>query len=224
MNVSMSVKLGLGKLQFPGQFLIFDSLTKNSCRMKIIKIILLTLLAIAVLLAIVAAVFKKSYSAQAEVVIDRPYSEVYGYVKLLKNQDEFSVWAKMDPEMEKTYRGTDGEVGFVSAWKSENPDVGRGEQEIKAISANRIDYELRFLAPWESTSPGYITFDDMDGKTKVVWVFEGNMPYPMNLMMLMYNIEEMIRTDLQTGLDNLKALLESMPEPEAEEIEEMVEE
>ena len=72
--------------------------------------------------------------------------EVFDYVKYLKNQDNFSKWASMDPDMQKTYRGTDVTVGFVSAWASDNPDVGVGEQEIKAITAGqRIDFELRFI-------------------------------------------------------------------------------
>ena len=51
----------------------------------------------------------------------------------------------MDPDMKKTYRGTDGTVGFVSAWDSEKDDVGKGEQEIiKITDGERIDYELRF--------------------------------------------------------------------------------
>jgi hypothetical protein len=36
----------------------------------------------------------------------------------------------MDPDMKKTYRGTDGTVGFVSEWESNKKDVGTGEQEI----------------------------------------------------------------------------------------------
>ncbi|MBB1268218.1 hypothetical protein [Shewanella sp. SR44-3] len=60
--------------------------------------------------------------------------------------------------MNKTYRGVDGEVGFVSAWASENPDVGVGEQEIIKITPNeRVDFELRFLSPFEAVEPAYMT-------------------------------------------------------------------
>jgi hypothetical protein len=37
---------------------------------------------------------------------------------MLKNQDNFSVWAKMDPEMKKYYRGMGGNPGFVSGGES----------------------------------------------------------------------------------------------------------
>ncbi len=41
-------------------------------------------------------------------------------------------------------------------WSSENEKVGAGEQEIIAIvEGERIDFELRFLAPFRSTDPTY---------------------------------------------------------------------
>jgi hypothetical protein len=70
---------------------------------------------------------------------------VFSYLKLLKNQDNFSVWAKMDPTMTKTFKGNDGQVGFVSAWDSPMKNVGSGEQEILEIEENvKIVSELRF--------------------------------------------------------------------------------
>lgn len=35
--------------------------------------------------------------------------------------------------MKREFRGEDGTVGFVAAWDSENPDAGKGEQEIIGI-------------------------------------------------------------------------------------------
>lgn len=104
-------------------------------------------LAIIVAIPFVTALFiKKDYQVERVIVINQPVNEVFDYLKHLKNQDNFSKWASMDPDMQKTYRGTDVTVGFVSAWASDNPDVGVGEQEIKAITAGqRIDFELRFI-------------------------------------------------------------------------------
>ena len=67
----------------------------------------------------IAAIFvKREYSVEREVVINKPKQEVFEYVKLLKNQDNYSKWAMMDPKMKKEYTGTDGTVGFISAWDS----------------------------------------------------------------------------------------------------------
>jgi len=117
----------------------------------------------------------------------------------------------MDPQMKKTYTGTDAEVGFISAWDSTDKNVGVGEQEIKKISENeRIDFELRFLKPFKALHLAHMsTAKISDNQTKVLWSFEGYMKYPMNLMMLFMNFDKMIGDDLATGLSRLKDNLES---------------
>ena len=100
---------------------------------------------------------------------------------------------------------------LVSAWKSKHPDVGSGEQEITGIdNGKRIDYELRFLEPFESTSSAYMIFDSIDSSKSIIrWGFDGEMDYPMNLMLLFVDMEGELGGDLQEGLDNLKDILES---------------
>jgi hypothetical protein len=53
-----------------------------------------------------------------------------------------------------------------------------------------------------------ITESVSDNQTKVKWGFSGEMKYPMNLMLLFMNMEEMVGKDLATGLQNLKTKLE----------------
>jgi len=192
--------------------------------MKIVKIILFVIVGIVALLAIVAALVPKEYAVEREIVIDKPVPIIFEYTKYLKNQGNFSKWASMDPEMKQSYTGTDGEVGFVSRWESKNPEVGIGEQEILKIMENeRLDYELRFYEPFESTANAFLSFEAQgENQTKVVWGLNSEMPYPMNLFLLTMDMDAMIGNDLQVGLDNLKALMEAMPEP-VEVVEEMAE-
>jgi len=176
--------------------------------MKIIKRILIVLAGIVALLLIVALFIKKEYGVEKEIVINKPKQQVFDYVKLLKNQDNYSFWAMQDPAMKKSYNGTDGTVGFVSSWESEK--MGTGEQEIKKIAeGERLDFELRFLKPFQATDYAYMTTEPVsDNQTKVKWGFNGKMPYPMNLMLPIMNMEKMLGDQLQTGLDNLKSNLE----------------
>ncbi len=93
-----------------------------------------------------------------------------------------------------------GTVGFISSWDSEQKNVGKGEQEIKNIKeGERIDYEIRFIKPFESTAPAYMITEGASNQTKVKWGFQSRMPYPMNLMMVFMDIPGMIGEDLQTG-------------------------
>lgn len=178
--------------------------------MKILKTLGIILAASVVLLLAIAAFAKKEYSVTREATINQPKDKVFAYISQLKNQDNFSVWASMDKDMKKTYRGVDGTVGFVSAWDSKKDDVGAGEQEIKKIlPGERIDYELRFLRPFEAKNDAFLRTEAVDsGKTKVLWGFHAKMPFPMNLMLVFVDFEKMIGKDFETGLLNLKLLLE----------------
>lgn len=178
--------------------------------MKILKRIGIFLLIIIAIPLITALFIDGNYQVERKIQIAKSNKEVFDYIKFLKNQGEYSVWQRMDPKMKKTYTGTDGSVGFVSAWKSKNEDVGVGEQEIvKILEGKRIDFKLRFKEPFEAEDDAYMTTEAMgENKTLVKWGFKGAMPYPMNFMLLFMDMEEMLGKDLQGGLDNLKKVLE----------------
>ena len=177
--------------------------------MKVLVKIILALVGVIALFLVVALFVPSDYYVEREVTINKNKQEVFDYVVLLKNQDNYSVWAQMDPNMQKTFSGEDGTVGFVSAWESDHENVGKGEQEIIGINNDRIDYELRFLEPFEATDNAFLIVEAAgEDQTRVVWGFEGDMPYPMNAMMLFMSMEEQLGPDLAKGLENLKGVLE----------------
>src|SRR5688572_289288 len=178
--------------------------------MKVLKKVLLAI-AILIGLVLITAIFvKKNMHAERVITINKSKAEVYGYIKYLKNQNTYSKWATMDPNMRTDFRGTDATVGFVSAWESDKDDVGKGEQEIKAIKeGERIDYELRFMEPMESKATAYmITEAAGESQTKVKWGFDGRVNYPFNIMCLFMDMEKMVGDDFETGLQRLKTNLE----------------
>ncbi len=177
--------------------------------MKILKKILIGILGLVALVLIVALFVKKEYAVVREITINKAKQEVFDYLKFLKNQDNFSVWAQRDSNMKKEFKGTDGTVGFVSAWDG-NKEVGKGEQEIKKITeGERLDFELRFIEPFEAKDNAYMTTEAVDTvHTKVTWGFDGKMNYPMNLMLVFMDMDKMLGPDLEKGLTNLKGVLE----------------
>ena len=178
--------------------------------MNIFLWIVIVLASIIVLLLLIGVFTKKDYSAGREVIINKPKSLVFDYLRVLKNQNKWSVWGSMDPNMKTRFTGTDGTEGFISAWESDVKNVGAGEQEIlKIVDGERLDYEMRFLKPFKSTSWAFITTTALnENQTKVHWGFNGKMNYPSNLMLVFMNMEKMIGNDFEKGLLNLKAILE----------------
>jgi hypothetical protein len=178
--------------------------------MKIFLGILAVVAGIIVLLLIIALFTKKDYAVQREITINKPKQDVFNYVKFLKNQGNYSVWQKMDPNMKQSFTGTDGTTGFVSAWDSQNKNVGKGEQKINSITEGEsIDMGLHFIKPFDGLADARLATTALaDNQTKVTWSFKSKMAYPMNIMLLFMNMEKMVGNDLGTGLANLKAILE----------------
>jgi hypothetical protein len=177
--------------------------------MNILLTILIIIVALVVLFFIAAALVKKEYTVQKQVIINKNSTEVFDYIKLLKNQRNFNKWAMMDPAAKMNYIGTDGTVGFIYTWDSENKNVGKGEQEIKSITGNtRIDSEVRFEKPFKNVAQIFMeTTAASENQTSVLWAMDGKNPYPMNIMNLI--IPGMLGKDMQTSLDNLKNIMES---------------
>jgi hypothetical protein len=140
--------------------------------------------------------------------IRKPSSDVFNYLKFTRNQDNFSVWNMADPGMKKEQSGTDGEVGFIYRWDSQNKNVGAGEQEITAIiPGKRIDNSIRFFRPMKNTGKTSFIIDDTGkGQTRVTWIFDSPSKFPMVLFSPIF--KKMLGKDLENGLENLKTLLE----------------
>jgi len=167
--------------------------------------------AIVTLFILLAAIAPKKYDVNRKIQINKPVSEVFEYIKYVKNQDHWGPWNSRDPEMKQTEFGIDGTVGFINRWESDHKQVGHGEQEIINIEeGSALETELRFLKPWKSISQGYLRTTDIgEGKTEVTWGFHGVSKIPMNIMMLFFNMDKAVGKDFEEGLANLKKVLES---------------
>ncbi|KAA5548249.1 SRPBCC family protein [Adhaeribacter rhizoryzae] len=175
--------------------------------MKVLAKILIGIAGFIALILIVALFVKKEYTVEREITINKPRTEVFNYIRHLKNQDNYSKWVRTDPNMKKAYRGTDGNVGFVYAWDG-NEKAGQGEQEIKNLTeGEKLEIEVRFIRPFASTAYAPMSTEAVSPtQTKVKWGMTGGNPYPLNLMHLF--IDAVLGPDLETSLGTLKNILE----------------
>ncbi len=190
---------------------VMELSTFKQIKLKAMMIFLYIFGGIIGVLVLLALFAPKKYEVNRSIVINKPRSEVFQYLKYIKNQDEWSPWKNRDPEMQQTFSGEDGTIGFISKWDSDHKHVGAGEQEIVGITHNeQIRTELRFLKPWKSESDAYInTHDATDSATEVTWGFSGTNKVPMNIMMLFYNMDKAVGKDFEEGLAELKIVLEN---------------
>lgn len=171
------------------------------------KKILLALIGVVALVLLIAAIMPKEFKIEKEIVINKPREQVFNYLRMAKNANEWSTWMKKDPNVVQEFKGQDGTVGFINSW-SGNKNVGAGEIETTNITPNeRIDVELRFTKPRKVTNHAYYITQAIDkDQTRVIWGMTGRTPFPFNL--ICYFMHDKVGEEFQNGLNNLKAVLE----------------
>ena len=140
--------------------------------------------------------------------INKDITAVFNFLKQTKNQDLFSVWNMKDPNMKKSYSGTDGTKGFLYAWDSKVKSVGAGSQEITNMTEDsRIDYLMKFIRPMQNTATASFVLNKInEHSTSVTWTFQCPTKFPMSLFAPIF--KNMLGKQLQQSLKNLKSLLE----------------
>lgn len=179
--------------------------------MLLIKILLI-LVSLFIIIAIVALFVKKEYTVKREISISRPVGGVYEYVRYHENQLKFNYWLTVDPDTKtQIIKNEDGHPGSTLVFESANKKVGKGEWEnTNFVENERIDFELRFTAPYAFTATGQLSFlAEGEQKTAVVWELHSGMKWPMNIMLLFMDMDKVIGHDIETTLSNIKRNLES---------------
>jgi hypothetical protein len=175
--------------------------------MNLLIIIILGIAGIIVLLLIIALLLKRQHYVNREIIINAPREKVFDYLKLLKNQDKFNTGSMADSDRIKEFKGTDGTVGYIYAWKG-NKNAGEGEKEIKnIIEGKRIETEIRFVKPMSAIASIIMETESLsDNRTKVNWSNAGTLKYPMNLLVPI--VENHVAKDMDISLTTLKTILE----------------
>ena len=173
--------------------------------LRVILIIVGVIVAIAVVLCLIGP---KDYQVERSTIINASPDVIFPHVSHLEKRDAWYPWSKIDPNMARETTGTDGTVGAISRWESDDKDVGKGEEEILAIKVNeRVDTKLRFDGQGESDA--YITLAAADGGTKVAWGFSGKNPFFARMFMLFMDLEGIVGGQFEQGLTDLKTLCEA---------------
>lgn len=177
--------------------------------MKIFNKIGIAILVFIVLIFIIALFIPKKYTVSTSEIIDKPHEMVYNYVRLLNNQTNYNVWVMADPDLNPDIIGTGGTVGAIQKWNSKIDDVGEGEQEITSLTPEKMEIDLRFKHPFESTAMVVNRFTSLvEGQTQIKSEFYANASYPFNLPSYIFG-RKMIRKAQINNLRNLKNILEN---------------
>ncbi|MNK04827.1 Polyketide cyclase / dehydrase and lipid transport [compost metagenome] len=177
--------------------------------MKMIIKIIVVIIAIVSVCMVIAMFSKSKYTLTREIIINRSVADVFDYVRYLKNQPEYNKWLLLDPNTKIGYKGQpDGSPGAILTFESKNSKAGKGEFEIKRVTAGeRLDFEIRFLA---FTANGSIAAKALSpNSTRLTWIYNSGMNWPVNFMLLFMDMDKIIGNDIAESLRNIKRRLES---------------
>ena len=175
---------------------------------KFLRFVVILLVVVIAAVLILGLIEPRDITVMRTAMIKAPKEAVFEQIVKYKNWTNWSPWEKMDSgKMKMTYYGTDGQPGSGYTW--EGVKTGAGDMKDSAVSGTQMTYVLTFTKPREGTAWGYLKADDSAGMTKATWTCSMHFPYPMNAMCLFMNMDKMLGGDFESGLNNMKAYVES---------------
>lgn len=174
-----------------------------------LKKILIGLGAIIGIFVIVVVVQPANYVVERSIDIKAPAEVVYTEVSDFKRWDAWSPWAKLDPNIKKTFAGEAGAIDSSYSWEG-NSEVGKGKMTvIKAEAPTSISQRLEFIEPMKSMATTTHTIKPAAEGVTVTWSMEGDNGFMAKMFGLFMDIETMIGADYEKGLASLKLVAEN---------------
>ena len=175
--------------------------------MKFVKIVLGVVIVLVVALLLVGLLLPSEQYVERSAVVEADQAEVFSLVSDYRQFNKWSPWAERDPETEYEFSGPVTGVGSKMSWRSEDPSVGIGAQEIVEIQPDTMVKSKLSFEGFDTPSYATFTLEPTDSGTRVTWSFDANMDTMvgryMGLMM-----DKWVGADYERGLARLKELAE----------------
>lgn len=169
--------------------------------------ILSILLSLLVLLLLVAALKPDDFRVERSTTIRAPAEAIAALIDDFHQWTKWSPWEGKDPSLKRTYEGAARGVGAKYGWEGNN-QVGTGRMEILTVAPEKITIKLEFLKPFTATNTAEFTFTKDGDGTRVTWAMIGKSPFPMKVMSIFMDMDEMTGKDFVAGLANMKSAAE----------------
>lgn len=178
--------------------------------MKIVQRTLLGLAAFVVLFAGIGFLLPREVIVERSVHIEAPAATVYTLVNGFVHFNAWSPWAKRDPATHYAYSGPRTGVGAVMEWRSDNPDVGSGRQEIiESVAYEQVVNRLDLGDMGTALTSFWLK--PAENGTQVTWRFETDLGSDIVARWFGLVFDRLIGADYEQGLAALKALAEGYP-------------
>lgn len=167
------------------------------------------ILGLLALFLIFVATRPAAFTITRSALIEATPETLFPYANDLRKFQEWSPWARLDPNSTVTFDGPATGVGSSLAWNGNNK-VGQGSMTItESRPSSLVRMKLEFLRPMKATNVTTFSFQPEGAGTQVVWSMSGNNNFMRKLFSLLVNCDKMVGGQFAQGLDNMKALIET---------------
>ncbi|MCB1167751.1 MAG: SRPBCC family protein [Leptospiraceae bacterium] len=159
------------------------------------------------ILVLVGFLLPSSYRISRSIEIQKSVDEVFPLVNNLKNQQKWSPWREMDPDMKIEWGSVLEGKGAKYSWTG--PKSGEGSMEItESIQNEKIVTALDFGQQGQATAD-FLFEPTGDNSVKVTWGFDGSPGMDLVGRYFGLIMESMLGPDYEKGLSHLKKLAET---------------
>jgi effector-binding domain-containing protein len=178
--------------------------------MRLLKTLLLALVAAIVLLAGIGLALPRQAHVERSTTIDAPAATVFALVDGFSMFNQWSPWYGLDPSAQYNFRGPARGVGARMTWIGDASTVGSGSQEIiesRPYEQVRSNLDLGS----QGVATAQFTLTPEGSRTRVTWRLDTDLG--MNPVSRYFGLmlERIVGPDYERGLWGLKRLAERLP-------------
>lgn len=171
------------------------------------KMIFFGLLLAGAAFAAYVAMQPSQFAVERSAVIAAPPAAVFSQVNDFHKWQEWSPWAKLDPNAKAVFDGKDQGEGASFAWQG-NREVGSGKMTITESKPDeRITMKLDFTAPMTASNITVFTFKPEGQGTRMTWTMSGENNFVGRAICMFMDMDKMVGTKFEEGMKNINALL-----------------
>jgi ribosome-associated toxin RatA of RatAB toxin-antitoxin module len=169
--------------------------------------VFLGLVALVVLGVFIVPLFlPKTYRVEKSILVKASPEACFDKVADLNQYRDWNPWSRQEPEASKKVEGTPKTVGHKYSW--EGKKIGKGSLTVKKLDPPAsAEIELEFIKPFQSLAMDRWTFAPEGGQTRITWINEGSLSYPVARLMGPF-IGKNLSQQFETGLESIRQLCE----------------
>ena len=172
-----------------------------------VKKILLGLAVLIVIFVIVVATRPADFRYTRSTVIPAAPAAVFPYLNDVHKWQEWSPWAKVDPNCKMTFEGPSAGPGAKFSWAGNN-EVGEGSMTLaESKPGELVTYKLHFDKPMEGDCLTEFALKPEGDGSRLTWTMTGTNNFIGKAFSLFVDCDKMCGDQFEQGFSNLKGVL-----------------